>query len=287
MNANGTWPHDFINQYWIDRMTAFWRRMQRHVIENRDWAQNTWWMPRDADVKRVNWDNCHIENWDYQWFLDPTHRAPQWLDLTPAYRQWWIWSMLPTDSELQFYLAWINYEEGEYGTKIRQLQGWINEWNKLSQRSKMGFFDPVLPTAYVHERKMQVGANIDMSTPNPFNVSANAIDTAVLPGREEQVHGQPVAVTNVHVGTEFVYAGPTRHWLFAYPPLPAFQPNTRLWVTEIDSSNLYLLENSDHTIQYWIGARQLLRFLNKDILCIAPSARLDALRRGPRRHEPA
>ena len=188
MNANGTWPHDFINQYWIDRMTAFWRRMQRHVHENRDWAQNTWWMPRDADVKRVNWDNCHIENWDYQWFLDATHRAPQWLDLTPAYRQWWIWSMLPTDSELQFYLAWINYEEGEYSTKIRQLQGWINEWNKLSQRSKMGFFDPVLPTAYVHERKMQVGANIDMSTPNPFKVSAYAIDTAVLPGREEQLH---------------------------------------------------------------------------------------------------
>ena len=215
MNAHGTWPHAFINGFWTGHMTSFWQRMQRHVHENRDWAQNTWWMPRDADVKRVNWDNCHIENWDYQWFLDPNHRAPQWLDLTPAYRQWWIWSMLPTDSELQFYLAWINYEEGEYGTKIRQLQGWINEWNKLSQRSKMGFFDPVLPTAYVHERKMQVGANIDMSTPNPFKVSAYAIDTAMPSGHEEQLEEEdqdqdiPDPTRNV-----FYPLGYNRNWLF-------------------------------------------------------------------------
>ena len=101
---------------------------------------------------------------------------------------------------------------------------------------------------------------------------------------EEQLHGEPVAVTNVHVGTELVYAGPTRDWWFAYPPLPApIQPNTRFWVKEIDPQCHYLLENGDHTITYWIGARQLLRFLKKKVLSIVPRARLDALRIGPRR----
>lgn len=110
------------------------------------------------------------------------------------------------------------------------------------------------------------------------------IDTAMPSGRNEQLHGNPVAVTNVHVGTELVYTGTNEHWWFADPPLPAFEPNTRLWVTKINRLRNYKLENGNHTITVWLGARQLRRFLNKDILCIVPSARLDALRSGPRRH---
>lgn len=191
MNADGTWPHAFINAYWKDRMTSFWQRMQRHVHENRDWAQNTWWMPVDANVNRVNWDNCHIQNWDYQWFLDPTRRAPQWQDLTHAYRQWWMYTSLPSDSDLKYYLAWLEYEDGECDRKQRQLQRWIDDWNNLSQRSKMGFFDPVLPTAHVHAAKLQVGC-ASMAR-NPY-VIANTIATAKIPwpwhSRQQEQHGQ-------------------------------------------------------------------------------------------------
>ena len=281
MNAHGTWPHAFINSFWYNHMTSFWERMRRHVHANRDWAQHTWWMPVDADVKRVNWDNCHIENWDYQWFLDPTHRAPQWTDLTPAYRQYWIWLMLPTHNDNRYYFAWINDEEDETPTKQRQLTRWINEWNNMGQRSKMCYFDPVIATE--RARSLQPGAKLDMITPNPFNISAYAIDTAVLPGREEQLHGRPLSVTNVHVGTELVYVG--NPWNL----LPAFEPNSRLWVKEIavKSSfeyNDYLLENGDHSVTDWIHARTLCVYINKDVLRIVPRTKLDALRSGPRRH---
>ena len=186
--------------------------------------------------------------------------------------------MLPTDDDYQYYLAWINYEEGEYDRKIRQLTRWINEWNNKSQRSKMGFFDPVIATE--RARSLQPGAKLDMITPNPFNISAYAIDTAVLPGREEQVHGRPLSVTNVHVGTELVYVG--NLWNLPCAPLPAFlpafEPNTRLWVKEIavKSSfeyNDYLLENGDHSVTDWLHATTLCTYITKDVLRIAPSGR--------------
>ena len=178
-------PHHFINEFWRARITAFWRMMRQHVHENRDWAQNMWWMPVHATPTRVNWDNCHIENWDYRWSLDQTRRAPQWADLPCSYRQWWIYNQLPTNyTDLGFYLPWLNYEHDEFWRKLRQLRRCQNEWNNLSQETKMRFFDPVLPTAHVHAAKLPVG----QSAPNPFKVSAYAIDTAVLPGREEQLH---------------------------------------------------------------------------------------------------
>ena len=166
MNADGTWPHHFINEFWRPRITAFWRMMQQHVHENRDWAQNMWWLQRHANPTRVNWDNCHIENWDYQWFLDPTRRAPQWQDLPHSYRQWWIYNQLPNNyRDLGYYLPWLNYDYIEQDRKPRQLQRWIDEWNSLSQRSKMNFFDPVLPTAYVHERNFQAGDRYPQANP--------------------------------------------------------------------------------------------------------------------------
>ena len=229
----------------------------------------------DADVKNVDWDNCQIENWNYQWFLDPTHRAPQWTDLTPAYRQYWIWNMLPVDDDNRFYLAWINWEEGEYDRKIRQLTRWINEWNNMSQREKMGFFDPVIRTE--RARSLQPGAKLDMITPNPFKISEYAIDTAVLPGREERLHGQPQAVTGVHVGTELVYVGPRDDCPDhpVYPDLPPwkFQSGSRWWVKQMDSmpySSMmsYELRNGDNTIFHCIQADDLLRFINGDVLRI-------------------
>ena len=142
--------------------------MQQHVHENRDWAQNTSWMPAHANVTRVNWENCHIENWDYQWFLDQTHRAPHWEDLPHSYRQWWLYQQLPHNyTDLGYYLRWLNYEPLEYDRKLRQLQRWIDEWNNMSQFQKMAYFNPILPTAYVHERKMQVG---DRCGPNPYTL---------------------------------------------------------------------------------------------------------------------
>ena len=126
----------------------------------------------------------------------------------------------------------------------------------------------------------QIGAKLGMITPNPFKISAYAIDTS-MPGRHEQLYGDPVAITNVHVGTKLVYTGPNEDWFFGYAPLPAFEPNTRLWVTQIDSTNKYKLENGDKSVEYWIGARQMIRFLRNGVLCIAPSDKLDALRRGP------
>ena len=132
-----------------------------------------------------------------------------------------------------------------------------------------------------------------MSTPNPFKVSTDVISTAVLPGREEQLHGRPAAVTNVHLGTELVYAGRTPAWDnylpgIITPPLPC-QPGTRFKVTKMDTLASetvydYLLENGDRTITYWISAPRLLQFLTKDVLRIVPRTKLDALRRGPRRH---
>jgi hypothetical protein len=254
--------------------------MSQHVHENEDWKQNTWWMPVDADAKRVNWNKCDIENWDYQWFLDPTRRAPRWLDLTPAYRQWWISSMLPSN---EYYLAWINYEEGTYGRKIRQLTGWINEWEKLSQRSKMGFFDPVIRTE--RARSLQPGAKLSMITPNPFKISAYAIDTAVLPGREVQLHGNPQAVTQVHLGTELIYEKHSSEW-----PDQRCPPGTRFRVTKMDTIAQravydYLLENEKRTITYWIPGRRLLFYINNDILRFSQSDKLDALRMGPRHHK--
>ena len=177
MNANGTWPHDaFINGFWARHMTAFWESMRRHVLANRDWAQHTRWMPPDAlsNVNRVNRDKCRIENWDYQWFLDPTHRAPQWTDLTPAYKQWWIWSMLPNDTDISgvgHYLAWINYEEGPRQLqKPAKLEYWINWWNnRLSQRDKMAFFDAVVPI----ERAVSLQPGAKLSMINPYVVAFN------------------------------------------------------------------------------------------------------------------
>ena len=115
------------------------------------------------------------------------------------------------------------------------------------------------------------------TTPNPFKVSAHAIDTAVLSSRNEvELYGRPLAVPNVHVGTELVYAGPPPDWNLPCPPLPEpSQPGTRWWVKEkaVKSSAEYwdyLLENGNHTITHWIGARTLCTYINNNVLRIAP-----------------
>ena len=167
MNANGTWPHQFISERTRSEMTSFWQAMQRHSQEDPDWTRDTDWTLGHS-ASRVNWAQCQIQNWDYQWFLHPTRRAPQWQDLPESYRQWWKYAKLPTHSGgLDYYLGWLKYEDGEFDRKRRQLQGWKDEWNGLSQLTKMQYFDPILPTAYVHERKMQVG---NRCGPNPYTL---------------------------------------------------------------------------------------------------------------------
>ena len=132
-------------------MTKFWQMMQKHVHENEDWAQNTSWMPAHASVTRVNWENCHVEYWHYQWFLEDERKAPQWEDLPHSYRQWWLYEKLPHNyKDLGYYLAWIDYDDDEQATKLRQLQRWIDEWNGLSQLSKMVYFNAVIPVSYTH-----------------------------------------------------------------------------------------------------------------------------------------
>ena len=123
---------------------------------------------------------------------------------------------------------------------------------------------------------------IDMSTPNPFKVSAYAIDTAMPSGRQEQLHGRPSAVTNVHLGTELVYTGPPPDWKYRDPPLPC-PPWTRLWVTKMDTKRRtsvydYLLENNNHTFTCWLSARHLVRYINRHVFNIIPRAKIDVLR---------
>ena len=111
-----------------------------------------------------------------------------------------------------------------------------------------------------------------MSTPNPFKVSAYVIDTAMPSGRQEQLDGQPLAVTNVHVGTELVYTGPPPDWKYRHPPLPC-PPLTKLKVTKMATISQrsvydYLLENDDHTFTYWLRARHLVRYINRHVVNI-------------------
>ena len=173
MNPDGTWPHQFITESRKREMTSFWERMQRHSQDRNDFRRprDTSWLPAYADVSRVNWAQCRVENWKYQWFLDQTGRAPQWQDLPDSYRQWWIYTMLPTHRGLDYYLNWMWYDIDEYDRKQRQLQTWIDLWNSLQQLTKMQYFDPVLPTAHVHAAKWQVG---DRCGPNPYTLKERA-----------------------------------------------------------------------------------------------------------------
>mgnify|MGYP000559955982 CR=1 FL=1 len=113
--------------------------------------------------------------------------------------------------------------------------GLFNQQELTDARDKYRVFDArpgVTGLAQVNE--------IDMSTPNPFKVSAYVIDTAMIPAAaaaasvrpREQLHGRPLAVTNVQVGTELVYTGPPPDWKYRHPPLPC-PPLTKLKVTKM------------------------------------------------------
>lgn len=121
-----------------------------------------------------------------------------------------------------------------------------------------------------------------MSTPNPFKVSAYVIDTAMPSGRQEQLHGRPLAVTNVHVGTELVYTGPPPDWKYPEPPLPC-PPDTKFKVTKMEPKSQrsvydYLLENDDRTFTYWLGARPVKWYINRHVFKIVPRDKIDVLR---------
>ena len=166
MNPDGTWPHQFIREHTRHEMTSFWQAMQQHAQEHPDWEQLVW-AHLPPSLRQGEWSRCQIQNWDYQWFLDETRRTPRWQDLPSGYKQWWIYTMLPTHKGLDYYLQWMTYEKDEFERKQRQLQTWINEWNRLSQLTKMQYFDPVLPTAHVHAAKWQVGYRCG---PNPYTL---------------------------------------------------------------------------------------------------------------------
>lgn len=178
MNANGTWPHaphHFISEHTRTQMTSFWQAMQRHAQEHPDWEQRVW-APLPPSLRQGKWSQCQIQNWDYQWFFDQTHRAPRWQDLPSGYKQWWMYTCLPRHRGPEYYLKWMTYEKDEYERKQRQLQRMQDEWDGLSQLTKMQYFDPLIPTESVHAAKWQVGDAVGVgnwnckSRANPYNV---------------------------------------------------------------------------------------------------------------------
>lgn len=90
----------------------------------------------------------------------------------------------------------------------------------------------------------------------------------------EQLHGLPWAVTNVHLHTQLVYEGPSLDWNLPCPPLPEqCQPGTKLYVREIVERSSqqyydYRLENDAGNFTHFIKATTLCTFINHGVLRI-------------------